>query len=149
MTGAHRRPVIRFVGVYDADHTVLGELAYFVRARTGSGHCGLCDITHGLVREKAAWRACRADLGVPFDTFHRDDRPADVRAASSGEAPVVLAEVAGPDGGELVVLLRPPDLHRCAGSIEAMLTALGGAAVRLGLDWAPGSPPGPAGPASG
>lgn len=124
----------RLVGVYDADHTLLGELSYFVKARLGAAHCALCDITHGLVREKSAWRTCRAGLGIPFDTFHRDDRPAEVRDASGGAAPVVLAEttVAG-----LVVLLGPADLDRCGGSIDAMLDALGDAAARHGLAWPP------------
>ena len=84
--------IIRLVGVYDADHTLRGELAYFVGARLGRRHCALCDVTHGLVRERGTWKACKAGLPVPFVTFHRDDRPAAVRAASAGVAPVVMAE---------------------------------------------------------
>jgi hypothetical protein len=126
--------VERFVGVYDADHTVIGELSYFVKARFGAAHCSLCDITHGLVREKAAWRDCRAGLGVAFDTHHRDDRPDDVRAASGGVAPVVLAEA----GGELVVLLGPDELEACAGSIDALVSALQAAVERQGWAWPSG-----------
>jgi hypothetical protein len=32
------------IGVYAADGTVTGELAYFVGARLGRAHCALCDI---------------------------------------------------------------------------------------------------------
>ena len=60
--------VVRLIGVYDADGSVLGELSYFVKARFGAAHCALCDITHGRVRERADWRACRDQLAVPFDT---------------------------------------------------------------------------------
>jgi hypothetical protein len=41
------RRVVRLVGVYDADGTPRGEIAYWVGARLGRTHCALCDITHG------------------------------------------------------------------------------------------------------
>jgi hypothetical protein len=49
----------RLVGVYNANSTITGELAYFIGAGLGSAHCALCDITHGLVRERPEWKACR------------------------------------------------------------------------------------------
>ena len=112
--------VIRLIGVYDADGTVLGELSYFLRARVGRAHCALCDITHGRVRERADWRACRDELPVPFVTYHRDDQPDEVRAAASGIAPVVLAES---DSGFRVVA-GPDDLEACAGSPERLVAIL-------------------------
>lgn len=57
----------RLVGVYDADHTLRGELSYWVGARLGRAHRALCDITHGTLRVKADWRACRSGLPVAFD----------------------------------------------------------------------------------
>ena len=110
--------VARLVGVYDADGTVLGELSYFLRARIGRAHCDLCDITHGKVRERADWKACRDELPVPFETFHRDDQPDEVRTAASGRAPVVAAEL---DDGTVTVLLGADDLAACAGSPAALV----------------------------
>ena len=86
------RTIRRLIGVYNADGSIRGELTYFVGARLGRAHCSLCDITHGLVRERADWRTCRASMPVPFDTYHRDDEPAEARAAHRGELPIVLAE---------------------------------------------------------
>ena len=63
--------IVRLVGVYDADATFRGELSYWVGARLGRRHCALCDITHGTVRERPEWAACRTGLPIPFDTFHR------------------------------------------------------------------------------
>jgi hypothetical protein len=121
--GEHGRvpsDVIRLIGVYDADGTVLGELSYFLRARVGRAHCALCDITHGRVRERADWRACRDDLTVPFVTYHRDDQPDEVRAAAAGTAPVVLAES---DQGFRVVA-GPAELEACAGSPDRLVAIL-------------------------
>lgn len=117
MTDPNR--IRRFVGVYDADGTALGELTYFVRARLGRAHCSLCDITHGRVRERDDWRACRSSLSVPFDAYHRDDQPAAVRAL--GRPPLVAAEH---DDGSYSVVLDADALASCAGSPERLVALL-------------------------
>ena len=67
--------IMRLVGVYDADSTLRGELAYWVGARVGRRHCSLCSITHGSVRRRPEPTTRQAAMPVPFDTFHRDDHP--------------------------------------------------------------------------
>ncbi len=124
----------RLVGVYDADGTLRGEVAYWVGARLGRRHCSLCDITHGSVRERPEWKACRAGLPVQFDTYHRNDLPESVRAAAGAQLPVVVAET---DNG-YVVLLASDDLEACNGSIDRLVDAINQAAIRLDLVWATG-----------
>jgi hypothetical protein len=123
--------IVRLVGVYDADHTLRGELAYWIGARLGRRHCSLCDITHGSVRQRPEWKACRDGLPVPFDTFHRDDQPDHVRVAANGAAPVVVAST---DAGHHV-LLSATDLEQCGGSIDRLVEALERAAGASGLFW--------------
>jgi hypothetical protein len=124
--------IARLVGVYDADGSVLGELKYFVGARLGRAHCALCDVTHGLVRERPEWRTTRDRLRAPFVTFHRDDQPPGVRAATAGALPAVLAET---DSGALVTLAGPDDLRSCAGSPMALSELVESAVSARGLDW--------------
>jgi hypothetical protein len=128
--------IVRLVGVYDADSTLRGELSYWIGARLGRRHCSLCDITHGSVRQRPEWVACRAGLPVAFDTYHRNDQPDTVRDASGDTTPVVVAET---EQG-LTVLLSPAELDACKGSIDEMVAAIERAAARLGLVWtsAPG-----------
>ena len=126
------RPRIRrLVGVYNAEGTVRGELGYWVGARLGRAHCALCDITHGSVRERSDWKACRASLPVPFETYHLDDQPDAIRAAIGDQAPTVIADT---DQG-LFTLLGPADLDRCDSSTERFSAALTDAVEQLGLDW--------------
>jgi hypothetical protein len=132
------RTIRRLVGVYHADGTLLGEVSYFVGARLGRAHCSLCDITHGLVRERPEWRAARAGWSVPFDTFHRNDQPDDVRRATDNRTPVVVAVT---DSG-VVVLLGSDDVDRCHGSVAELQSRVKAAAARAGLDW-PGVKAGP------
>ncbi len=130
-TAAPTPAIVRLIGVYDADGTLRGELAYWVGARLGRRHCSLCEITHGSVRERPDWQACRAGLPVPFDTYHRNDQPDHIRAAADGRAPVIVAET---DTGH-VVLLASSDLEACEGSIDRLIEAIERSAVNLGLMW--------------
>ncbi len=131
-------PIVRLVGVYDADGTVLGELSYWIGARLGRAHCSLCSITHGSVRAKPEWSACRQELSIPFDTYHRDDQPDAVRAAIGGALPAVVAETTG--SPSFITLLGPDALDACGGSLDAMLRALRGAATASGLTLDLGAP---------
>jgi hypothetical protein len=93
--------VVEFIGVYDADSTLLGEISYWIGARLGTTHCSLCELTHGLFTEKREWKECAADLGVPFNTFHRNDAPDDVLATLNGSFPAVLIRT--PDGLSVIL----------------------------------------------
>ena len=75
-----RTEILRLVGVYAADGSLRGEMAYWFGTRLGRRHCALCDITHGSVRERKDWRHVRGAMGVTFDTVHRDEASADVMA---------------------------------------------------------------------
>ena len=121
----------RLVGVYNANGSLAGELAYFVGARLGRAHCALCDITHGLAREKSEWKTCRSGLAVPFDTYHLNDQPPTVRTAADGNAPVVLAET----DSAIVVLLGPSELDACRGSVERLADAITAAVDARALRW--------------
>ena len=123
--------VTRLVGVYDADGTLMGELSYFVRARVGRAHCALCDITHGHVRQRPEWKSAKARLPVSFDTFHRDDQPANVQLATDGRVPVVVAET---DHG-VMVLLGPEQIAACGGSVDALVVAVERGAAEQHLRW--------------
>ena len=125
------RDIVRLVGVYDADSTLRGELSYWINARLGRAHCSLCDITHGLFRERPGWRACRSSLPVPFDTYHRDDQPDPVRAAIGDSAPAVVAET----GGGIVCLLGPTEVADCRGSIDALVEAVEQRIASAQLTW--------------
>jgi hypothetical protein len=128
--GAGALPRIeRLIGVYDADGTLRGELAYWVGRRLGRTHCALCDITHGAVRQRQGWRSCRASFGVAFETFHRDDQPEAVRAVTGCRLPAVVAQTAGGH----VLLLGPLELERCGGSAGRLADAITAAALECSL----------------
>ncbi len=123
--------IVRLVGVYDAESTLRGELAYWIGARLGRAHCALCAITHGLVRERSDWKTCRAGFPVPFATYHRNDQPEAIRAALDGVAPAVVAETAT----AVVILVGPDALADCAGSTDRLVAAIEIAVKKARLAW--------------
>ena len=129
MNSGDQVQILRLVGVYAADGTIRGELAYFIGARLGRRHCSLCDITHGKVFERSDWRQCRDALDVDLVTVHRDEAEPQVAAALNGTFPGVVAVT---EQGA-VVLLGPEKLEACNGSPEALVAAISAAAEELQL----------------
>jgi hypothetical protein len=123
--------ITRLIGVYAADGTLRGEVTYWIGARLGRAHCSLCDITHGMFTESKDWQACKVGLAVPFDTYHRNDQPAAVRAATGNTDPVVVAET--PDG--VVMIIGPDELDRCGGSPAKLVAAIEVGVASLGLSF--------------
>ena len=123
--------IVRLVGVYNAQSTRRGELAYWIGARLGHAHCALCDITHGLVRERPDWKTCREGIPAPFVTYHRNDQPERIRTALAGMAPAVVAETAT----GVVTLLGPDALNDCGGSPDRLAEAIKSSVKEAGLAW--------------
>jgi len=119
----------RLIGVCNADGTVIGELAYFVGSHFGRKHCSLCDIAHGQLCQNSEWQACRTELPLLFDTFHRNDQPDEVRSATENTAPVVVAQT----DLNLVVPLGPDALSGCDSSVAELMTAVDAAVIHAGL----------------
>ncbi len=129
------RSDVSLIGVYDADGTTSGEIRYWLGARFGRSHCSLCEITHGVFREKPEWRSVRDALAIEFTTFHRNDAPADVVLAASGEFPVVVARTPN----EITVVLNAKELKSLNGDSEQFINALHAACARMGLGSIQGS----------
>ncbi|MGH9287761.1 MAG: hypothetical protein ACRD0V_05620 [Acidimicrobiales bacterium] len=125
---ADKPTIDEFVGVYDANGTIRGELAYLVRRATGCGHCALCDISHGALRRRPAFDRAVARLPVPIWMLHRDELDAEQAAAATGSIPCVLAV-----GSEGVVVLvdrtalehGPMDAERLVDAILERASAAG------------------------
>jgi hypothetical protein len=111
----------RLVGVYDANGSIPGEIAYWVGARLGTRHCALCEITHGLFREKARWREVVEALPLPFEAVHLDERSPEVAEASDGRTPCVLAAHAD---GSVDLLLGPEELEVMGGDPSRLAAGL-------------------------
>lgn len=113
--------IVELIGVYHANGSLVGELTYVVKRALGRGHCALCDITHGPLTEKAAWKSCRSRLEVPITTVHLDERGPDVAAVSEGRTPCVVGRTGS---GEVVMVATAADLDACAGQPDSLVDLL-------------------------
>jgi hypothetical protein len=119
------------IGVYHANGSLRGELAYLFGKLSGRAHCALCDITHGPLRRRPGFDACVATLPVAFDLVHLDERSDDVTAACDGRTPCVLART----GAGLVVLVDAEELAACGGDPARLRSAIERSAATLGMRW--------------
>ena len=111
---------LEYIGVYNADASIWGEVSYWFGARLGIRHCSLCDVTHGMFRKRADWVQCSESLSVSFITYHRDDAPQDVSTAANGNYPIVLGRTIS----SLEVVLNDVQIEACNGSPESLIAAL-------------------------
>jgi len=113
---------VRYLGIYDADGGLAGELRYVIGHLFGAAECALCDITHSPVRRKPAWDRMVAMLGVPFDLRHRNElTETEQTATSTMGLPVVTAELAD---GRFLRVLDAVALAACEGDPDRLRAAL-------------------------
>jgi len=110
---------MRYAGIYNADGTLLGELAYVVRKYTGRGHCELCDITHGTLRRKPEWDSACARSGLEIDLLHRDEAYAE-QLRPAGPLPAVIAA----DGSGWRLVAARAELATCNDDPESLVSLL-------------------------
>jgi len=106
--------------VYNARSGALATAVDVVRKVFGRGVCSLCDMTHSAAGERAAWKACRAGIGVPVDALHSDELSGELTALVGRSLPAVLARV----GDKHVVLLGPGELNALDGRVAALEGAI-------------------------
>ena len=105
----------RILAIYDADLSVIGELAYAVGKLTGTRSCALCDITHGLNPfGKRAWRSyCKDRPDVEW--LHRNEISDEMLAQLPTPLPCVIKQDAH---GYLSTLLDTSALMDCEGQVD-------------------------------
>ena len=109
----------RLVGIYHADGSFMGELRYALGLLRGV-HCSLCDITHGGVRMKQAFRQWMDERPERIDMVHLDEQPSDLAAFTQGQTPCLVVD----RGSGWEMLLGDEDLKACDGDVTRFAAAV-------------------------
>ena len=105
----------RILAIYDADLSVIGELAYAVGKLTSTRSCALCDITHGLNPfGKRSWRSYCEDQ-PEVEWLHRNEISDEMLAQLPTPLPCVIKKDIH---GYLCTLLDTTALIACDGQLE-------------------------------
>ena len=115
-------PGRNFVGIYNADGTILGEISYVAKKLIGRGSCALCDITHGWTGRRRDFDTTCTSAGVEWTLLHRDEASAD-QLTAAGPLPAVIRQN---DNGKWELVLGPSDLDECDGDPAALVARLTG-----------------------
>ena len=105
----------RILAIYDADVSVLGELAYAIGKLIGARSCALCDITHGLnPLGKRSWRIYCVDR-PEVEWLHRNEISNEMLTQLPSSPPCVIKRDAR---GCFSTLLDTSDLSSCEGNVR-------------------------------
>lgn len=89
------------VGIYNADGTIGGELAYAFSKLARRGSCELCDVTHGWnPLGKRSWKAAVDQSDLNFTFIHRDEALPE-QLAAAGQLPAVV--MSSDDGWRVIM----------------------------------------------
>jgi len=106
--------------IYDADGSVLGELAYLWGKCTGSAQCALCDLSHGWnPLGRRAWRQ-RGGLARSLNWVHRDELPDHVLNQVMDQLPCVILD----RDKRIEILVSRDALASCNGDFNAFTQLL-------------------------
>jgi hypothetical protein len=107
-----------FVLIYNADGTLRGELTYVIGHHVlGTLSCELCDISHGPIMQKKAWKQWRAAMlqdGHVVRVIHRNDMSQELALFVGDQLATVVEQHSE---SQWSVVLRPDELKECAGSV--------------------------------
>ena len=104
------------MGIYNAEGSLSGEVAYFLGKLAGTRHCALCDITHGIIREKKAFKEAKSNLAIPFETLHLDELD-ETMSEFTEDAACILAL----SSGSAKLFVTNDELQSCNGNVDALL----------------------------
>tara|TARA_B110000438_G_C15577376_1_gene548066 strand:+ start:248 stop:607 length:360 start_codon:yes stop_codon:yes gene_type:complete len=104
----------KLVGIYNAKGSLIGELQYFFGKIRGTAHCALCDITHGKLKEKAAFSECKENLDIPFELLHLDELNTELKEFIK-DAPCVV----GINDSEYSIVITAEELEECKSDVDS------------------------------
>jgi hypothetical protein len=109
-------PIVRLVGVYDADGGLVGELRYIIGHVFHRAECALCDITHSWRGAKSEWKQCATALPVPIEVHHRNEIDETLLRFIDRRLPCVVGIR---KSGEYEFLLGRDHLEQCGANVNA------------------------------
>ena len=113
--------------IYNAESSLVGELAYLAGKVIGNRSCALCDITHGWhPLGKSEWRK-RDERELPVYWLHSDEQSYALKTVTEGRLPLVVADVAG----KYDALLTKEQLAACDGDYKRFSELLTAAVDKL------------------
>lgn len=118
----------RIILVYDGDGGLGAMLLDAAKKALGKEDCALCEITHGPLGKREAWRRCERDLGVIVDELHRNQIP-ETWAVSRTALPCILGRVG--DQRPFVLITRT-EIEACGAAVAVLEHRLRSALARIG-----------------
>lgn len=129
-----REMIERLYLVWNADMSLMGGLAYVANRVRGIEACALCELTYDGLSEKADFKQCKQDIGLPVEGVYRNRMDPAQAAVAGDDFPCVLAKTST----GLVKLLSRIEIESCGGDLDRFADLLREAIDRNGSASTPG-----------
>jgi hypothetical protein len=103
----------KLIFIYNADSGLPAAMLDSAKKLFRLEACGLCTITHGLLKEKKQWKDCQTQFNLPIDYFHKDDLPNNIKEIVGNNLPSILAQIST----KYIVLLNHKEINSCKGNV--------------------------------
>ena len=104
----------KLIGIYNAKGSLRGELQYFWGKIRGTAHCALCDITHGILKEKSDFKKCKENLDIPFELLHLDELNIKLEKFIE-DVPCII----GKNEEEYSLIISATELENCKSDVDS------------------------------
>ena len=104
---------MKLYGVYHANGGIPENSPTSLVKFLGQTHCALCDITHGMVRTKEAFKECQRQTPVAFTNLHLNEQPDALKTFTTNQTPCVVLE----KEGYFFMALDKQALENCRGDV--------------------------------
>ena len=117
---------IEIIGVYHANGGLFGKLAYGIGKLLGTRSCALCDISHGVIRQKRTVTDWQHEFPYFIRFKHLDELDDLTSEYVQGATPCVVLAT----GSARTILLSAADLAEIHGNEESFFRLLETALLR-------------------
>ena len=117
---------LEIIGVYHANGSLFGKLAYGIGKLVGTRSCALCDISHGLIRQKRTVTDWQQTFPYRIRFMHLDELDGLTSAYVHGVTPCVILAT----GSKRSILLSAADLGQINGDEKTFFRLLEAALLR-------------------
>ena len=106
--------------IYNAEGSIKGELKYLYEKYFKDIKCSMCDITHGVFKQKKKWASKCLESKLNIECLHLDELPNDIKDLVINKAPCVVSQINSTNK----IIINNKELANMSGDVDSFFSHL-------------------------
>ena len=106
--------------IYNAEGSIKGELKYLYKKYFKDIECSMCDITHGVFKQKKKWVSKCLASKLNIKCLHLDELPNDIKDLVINKAPCVVSQINSTNK----IIINNKELANMSGDVNSFFSHL-------------------------